>query len=104
MVACIQEHAEGARVIILTGYGNIAMAVAAVKARAVDYLAKPIDADQVEAALLVKGDRLPPPPKNPMSADRKGGSIFSAFMSNAIVMSETARKLNMHRRTSQRIL
>ncbi|MEK9691884.1 MAG: ActR/PrrA/RegA family redox response regulator transcription factor [Rhodospirillaceae bacterium] len=105
LVACIQEHVEGARVIILTGYGNIATAVAAVKAGAVDYLAKPIDADQVEAALLVKGDRLPPPPKNPMSADRvRWEHIQRVYEQCNRNVSETARKLNMHRRTLQRIL
>ena len=105
LVDCIQENIEGARVIILTGYGNIATAVAAVKAGAVDYLAKPIDADQVEAALLVKGDRLPPPPKNPMSADRvRWEHIQRVYEQCNRNVSETARRLNMHRRTLQRIL
>src|SRR3546814_14619314 len=54
----------------ITGYGNIATAVAAVKVGATDYLPKPTDADQVESALLERGEILPPPPCNPMSPDR----------------------------------
>lgn len=105
LVACIQDRIEGARVIILTGYGNIATAVAAVKGGAIDYLAKPIDADQVEAALLLNGDGLPPPPKNPMSADRvRWEHIQRVYEQCDRNVSETARRLNMHRRTLQRIL
>ena len=59
--------------------GNIATAVAAVKAGALDYLAKPADADSVEAALLSNGDGLPP--ENPMSADGFAGNIFNGFTS-----------------------
>ncbi len=94
-----------ARVIMLTGYGNIATAVAAVKAGAVDYLAKPADADDVFKALLALKDDLPDPPENPMSADRVRWEhiqrIYELCNHN---VSETARRLNMHRRTLQRIL
>ena len=94
-----------ARVIMLTGYGNIATAVAAVKAGAVDYLAKPADADDVFKALLALKDDLPDPPDNPMSADRVRWEhiqrIYELCNHN---VSETARRLNMHRRTLQRIL
>ena len=70
VVPVIREADPNSRIVILTGYGNIATAVAAVKAGAVDYLAKPADADQVVAALLTQGADLPPPPENPMTADR----------------------------------
>jgi two-component system response regulator RegA len=90
---------------MLTGYGNIATAVAAVKAGALDYLAKPADADAVEAALLSSGDGLPPPPENPMSADRvRWEHIQRVYEQCDRNVSETARRLNMHRRTLQRIL
>ncbi len=90
---------------MLTGYGNIATAVAAVKAGALDYLAKPADADQVEAALLAREQSLPPPPENPMSADRvRWEHIQRVFEQCDRNVSETARRLNMHRRTLQRIL
>ncbi|MEE8334528.1 MAG: ActR/PrrA/RegA family redox response regulator transcription factor [Alphaproteobacteria bacterium] len=93
------------RIVILTGYGNIATAVAAVKAGAVDYLAKPADADQIEAALLARGEDLPPPPDNPMSADRvRWEHIQRVYEQCDRNVSETARRLNMHRRTLQRIL
>jgi two-component system response regulator RegA len=93
------------RIVILTGYGNIATAVAAIKAGAVDYLAKPADADDVIKALLSTGGSLPPPPENPMSADRvRWEHIQRVFEQCNRNVSETARRLNMHRRTLQRIL
>ncbi len=95
----------GARVVMLTGYGNIATAVAAVKAGAVDYLAKPADADDVTKALLALKDDLPEPPENPMSADRvRWEHIQRVYELCGNNVSETARRLNMHRRTLQRIL
>jgi two-component system response regulator RegA len=93
------------RIVIVTGYGNIATAVAAIKAGAVDYLAKPVDADDVVNALLRSGEGLPPPPDNPMSADRvRWEHIQRVFEQCNRNVSETARRLNMHRRTLQRIL
>ena len=83
----------------------IATAVAAVKAGAIDYLAKPVDADDVIDALLATGSGLPPPPANPMSADRvRWEHIQRVFEQCNRNVSETARRLNMHRRTLQRIL
>jgi len=94
-----------ARAVILTGYGNIATAVAAVKLGATDYLAKPADADQVEAALLENDDGLPPPPEFPMSADRvRWEHIQRIYEQCDQNVSQTARRLRMHRRTLQRIL
>src|SRR3954468_8090737 len=70
VVEAIRAARPDARVVMLTGYGNIATAVAAVKAGAVDYLSKPADADDVARALLAAAGSSPPPPENPMSADR----------------------------------
>src|SRR5688572_9692168 len=70
VVPKLREARPDMRIVILTGYGNIASTVAAVKAGAVDYLAKPADADEVEAALLAGADGKAPPPERPMSADR----------------------------------
>jgi two-component system response regulator RegA len=93
------------RVVMLTGYGNIATAVAAVKAGAVDYLAKPADADDVARALLAPPEGQPEPPENPMSADRvRWEHIQRVYELCNHNVSETARRLNMHRRTLQRIL
>jgi two-component system response regulator RegA len=93
------------RIVIVTGYGNIATAVVAIKAGAADYLAKPVDADDVVAALLRTGQSLPPPRENPMSADRvRWEHIQRVFEQCNRNVSETARRLNMHRRTLQRIL
>ena len=90
---------------VLTGYGNIATAVTAVKLGAVDYLSKPADADDVINALLATGQQAPAPPENPMSADRvRWEHIQRVYELCDRNVSETARRLNMHRRTLQRIL
>ncbi len=105
VVAALRDARPDARIVMLTGYGNIATAVAAVKAGAVDYLPKPVDADAVESALLADGRPLPQPPDNPMSADRvRWEHIQRVFEQCERNVSETARRLKMHRRTLQRIL
>nr|WP_115937977.1 ActR/PrrA/RegA family redox response regulator transcription factor [Aestuariispira insulae] len=105
VVEALIESRPDIRIIMLTGYGNIASAVSAIKAGAIDYLSKPADADQIEAALLTKDNTLPPPPENPMSADRvRWEHIQRVFEQCDHNVSETARRLKMHRRTLQRIL
>ncbi len=105
VVEALRSANPKCRIVMLTGYGNIATAVAAVKAGAVDYLSKPTDADAVEQALLADGQNLPPPPENPMSADRvRWEHINRVFEQCDRNVSETARRLKMHRRTLQRIL
>jgi two-component system response regulator RegA len=105
VVTALHGAREDARVVMLTGYGNIATAVAAVKHGAIDYLPKPADADQVMAALLGDGTDLPPPPEHPMTADRvRWEHIQRVYEQCDRNVSETARRLRMHRRTLQRIL
>ena len=101
----LQSSNSKSRIITLTGYGNIPTAVAAIKEGAIDYLAKPADADDVEKALLADPEAKAPPPENPMSADRvKWEHIHRVFELCNRNVSETARRLKMHRRTLQRIL
>ena len=101
----IQLLKNDSRIIMLTGYGNIPTAVAAIKEGAIDYLAKPADADDVEKALLADPNKKAAPPENPMSADRvKWEHIHRVFELCNRNVSETARRLKMHRRTLQRIL
>ena len=101
----IQNRKKDSRIVMLTGYGNLPTAVAAVKAGAIDYIAKPTDADDVEAALLALPETKARPPENPMSADRvKWEHINRVFELCNRNVSETARRLKMHRRTLQRIL
>ena len=101
----INKQKKDSRIVMLTGYGNLPTAVAAVKAGAIDYMAKPVDADDVEAALLADPDSKAKPPENPMSADRvKWEHIHRVFELCNRNVSETARRLKMHRRTLQRIL
>ena len=105
VVAALRGARPGARIVVLTGYGNIATAVAAVKAGALDYLPKPADADAVERALLAREGATPEPPEDPMSADRvRWEHIQRIFELCDRNVSETARRLKMHRRTLQRIL
>jgi len=105
VISALKRRRPDARAIILTGYGNIATAVNAVKLGAVDYLSKPVDADDVVAALLALEGRKAEPPENPMSADRvRWEHIQRIYELCGRNVSETARRLNMHRRTLQRIL
>ena len=105
VVEVIRAKRPDSRVVVLTGYGAIATAVAAVKIGATDYLSKPADATDITNALLASGNELPPPPENPMSADRvRWEHIQRVFELCDRNVSETARRLSMHRRTLQRIL
>src|SRR5215471_10158508 len=105
VISALKRRRPEARGIVLTGYGNIATAVTAVKLGAVDYLAKPVDADDVVAALLAIEGKKAEPPENPMSADRvRWEHIQRIYELCGRNVSETARRLNMHRRTLQRIL
>lgn len=105
VVETLRDRRPDCRIIVLTGYGAIATAVAAVKIGAIDYLSKPADADDVFNALLARGETMPPPPENPMSADRvRWEHIQRVYEMCDRNVSETARRLSMHRRTLQRIL
>ena len=105
VVEALREKRPDARIVVLTGYGAIATAVAAVKMGATDYLSKPADANDITSALLANGEALPPPPENPMSADRvRWEHIQRVYELCDHNVSETARRLGMHRRTLQRIL
>lgn len=105
VVEALRERRPECRIVVLTGYGAIATAVAAVKIGATDYLSKPADANDVTNALLSRGEAMPAPPENPMSADRvRWEHIQRVYEMCDRNVSETARRLSMHRRTLQRIL
>lgn len=105
VVEALRARRPDGRVVVLTGYGAIATAVAAVKMGATDYLSKPADANEITDALLAREGDLPPPPENPMSADRvRWEHIQRVYELCDRNVSETARRLGMHRRTLQRIL
>jgi two-component system, response regulator RegA len=105
VISAMKKRRPEARAIILTGYGNIATAVNATKLGAVDYLAKPVDADDVTAALLARDNKKVQPPENPMTAARvRWEHIQRIYELCDRNISETARRLKMHRRTLQRIL
>lgn len=102
----IRTFLPDCQMVVYTAYGNIATTVAAIKAGATDYLAKPADPEAIERALLNSNDdAAPAPPEDPMSADRvKWEHIQRVYEQCGRNISETARKLKMHRRSLQRIL
>ena len=105
LIKKIKEISPETKSLLLTGYGNIATAVAAIKYGAIDYLPKPAEIDQIYDALTTSKKILPPPPENPMTADRiRWEHIQRVFIQCDRNVSETARRLRMHRRTLQRIL
>jgi two-component system response regulator RegA len=105
VVEALRDRRPDCRIVVLTGYGAIATAVAAVKIGAIDYLSKPADANDITNALLSRAQVMPDPPENPMSADRvRWEHIQRVYEMCDRNVSETARRLNMHRRTLQRIL
>lgn len=105
VIETLREKRPDCRIVVLTGYGAIATAVAVVKIGAIDYLSKPADANDVTNALLARGETRPEPPENPMSADRvRWEHIQRVYEMCDRNVSETARRLSMHRRTLQRIL
>ena len=105
LIKLIKNINPSTRSLLLTGYGNIATAVAAIKSGAIDYLPKPAEINQIYDALISTKDILPPPPENPMTADRvRWEHIQRVFIQCNRNVSETARRLRMHRRTLQRIL
>ena len=105
VVEALRDKRPNCRIVVLTGYGAIATAVAAVKIGAIDYLSKPADANDIMSALLSKAESMPAPPENPMSADRvRWEHIQRVYELCDRNVSETARRLSMHRRTLQRIL
>ena len=105
VVEALRDRRPDCRIVVLTGYGAIATAVAAVKIGATDYLSKPADANDITNALLAKGEAMPAPPENPMSADRvRWEHIQRVYEMCDRNVSETARRLSMHRRSLQRIL
>ena len=105
LIKKMKEKNPNTKSLLLTGYGNIATAVAAIKSGAIDYLPKPAEVDQIYDALTSSKDILPPPPENPMTADRiRWEHIQRVFIQCNRNVSETARRLRMHRRTLQRIL
>ena len=105
LIKLIKAISPLTRSLLLTGYGNIATAVAAIKSGAIDYLPKPAEVEQIYEALISSKDILPPPPDNPMTADRvRWEHIQRVFIQCKRNVSETARRLRMHRRTLQRIL
>jgi two-component system response regulator RegA len=105
VVQKIKETCPECRTVMMTAYGNIATAVSAVKAGAVDYLTKPADADAVETVLMGDSASRPVIPTRPMSAERvRWEHIQRIYEQCDRNVSETARRLSMHRRTLQRIL
>ena len=109
LISRLNAARPGVRILLLTGYASIATAVEAIKRGAHDYLAKPVDADQVAQALLGHAgaqadgvDNLPdaPPPLKRLEWEHIQ-RVLAECDGN---ISEAARRLGLHRRTLQRKL
>lgn len=101
----IRDARRDSRVVMMSGYGNIPSAVSAVKLGAFDFLPKPVDADEIMAALLTPSGSAPPPPEHPIGLDEKEWEHISSVLGQCSNnLSHAARQLSMHRRSLQRIV
>ena len=93
------------KIVILTGYGSIASAVEALHRGAHHYLSKPIDADELTAALLrIDGETEPtatPEEATPSLARAEWEHIQRVLTDVGGNVSEAARRLGIARRTLQ---
>lgn len=102
LIPRLREIRPEARVLVLTGYGSIATALDAVKSGASDYLTKPADADQIEAAL--EGRKLAPENVTP-TLDRVEWEHLQRVLADCDGnVSQAARVLGIDRRSLQRKL
>lgn len=106
MVKVLQALDENTRIVMLTGYASVATAVEAIKLGAVHYLAKPADADEIQAAFYRdEGNTEVEVPERPLSVGRLEWEHIQKVLQECDGnISETARRLGMHRRTLQRKL
>jgi len=102
VVRALRALTPAPQVVVLTGYGTIGTAVEAIRLGAVNYLNKPADAEEIEAAL--QGKRSPQMEEVP-SLDRQEWEYLNRILAGCNGnISEAARRLKMHRRTLQRKL
>ena len=94
------------RIVVLTGYGNIATAIEAIKLGATYYLCKPVDADDIVAAFHHDaGNDETGANEKPMSVKRlEWEHIWQVLREHKGNISQAARAMSMHRRTLQRKL
>lgn len=104
-IGAIRAKNRACRIVVLTGYGSIATAVEAIKAGCVDYLVKPVDVSEIEAALLEKrqASRFVWD-EQPSLAKREREYIEYVLQECRGNISLAARKLGLHRQSLQRKL
>ena len=108
-LACVQAlhaHDEDMLIVVLTGYASIATAVEAIKLGALHYLAKPSNTDDIEAAFgRAEGDVTVELTERQTSIKTlEWERIHEMLAATDFNISETARRLGMHRRTLARKL
>jgi two-component system, response regulator RegA len=108
-LACVQAlhaHDPDMLIVVLTGYASIATAVEAIKLGACNYLAKPSNTDDIEAAFgRAGGDATVELTHRPTSIKTlEWERIHQTLADTGFNISETARRLGMHRRTLARKL
>jgi two-component system response regulator RegA len=108
-LACVQalhQHDAGIVIVVLTGYASIATAVEAIKLGARHYLAKPANTDDIEEAFArAQGDTEVELTDRATSIKTlEWERIHEMLAETGFNISETARRLGMHRRTLARKL
>jgi two-component system response regulator RegA len=105
LIKQLRERHPSMRIVVATGFDSFASVILALRAGAVDYLAKPVRGPELVNALLGRTATLPPVPQTQLGLDRvRWEHIQRAFEQCGRNVSGTARVLSMHRRTLQRIL
>ncbi len=101
----LKTHSPRTVPVILSGYVDVASAVSAVKRGAVDCLAKPVDADELDTCLKSARARRQKVPERVMDpSEAKVQHILAHWEKNDRNTTKTAETLGMHRRSLQRIL
>src|SRR4051794_3206171 len=105
LIAELRALQAAIRIVVVTGYDSFASVILALRAGAIDYLAKPVDGGELVDALLGRASMLPPVPATLLGLDRISWEhtqrVFEQCDRN---VTRTAHQLGMHRRTLQRML
>ncbi|UWE14102.1 response regulator transcription factor [Herbaspirillum huttiense] len=108
-LACVQmlhTHDEAMLIVVLTGFASITTAVEAIKLGACQYLAKPSNTDDIEAAFghVAGVSEVELPARATSIKTLEWERIHEVLVETDFNISETARRLGMHRRTLARKL
>ncbi len=107
VVQLLHQHDAQMLIVVLTGFASIATAVEAIKLGACNYLVKPSNTDDIEAAFTREpkdADEVPVAARATSIKTLEWERIHETLAETGFNISETARRLGMHRRTLARKL